>query len=461
MRVPVMQEVEFSRGRLKKADFFSLAVGLLIWAMLLLTAGPSMAADEEGGAEEPGNRATHITLKEAYQRSVLGHEEVEIADEGIMLARSSLKKADSEFLPDIIAEGKYQKYTTTKRVSGFLLQPDNSKSFDLVVSQPLFQGGASWHGRKSAVLSMKKSREGAKAAGEFIMLETARAFFNLLKAEKEVEIARSSLKRSTERREVAEARFEVGETTKTDLLRAESEKAGAEAALITARSSLKNARDIFVRFVPVSGEFSLKDPGIAADTSLNPEELIKSAYKNRLDLTQTSLDRQIADLGVKSSRSGFLPSLRVEGLYSRRDRDPATSFLLKESISATVVLTYPLFEGGLRMAEYNEAKTKARIEGLRMRALKKDIIVEVRRAYNNVKEKEAVIKSLKRQLSFARENYRMVFEQFKSGVATNVDVTDANTELLTADRSYMNALFDLELAVVELKYATGILHNEI
>jgi len=428
---------------------------LLVVALVLVCGLPGRSRAGEGAGPQK------ITLEEAYRRAVLGHENVQIAGEDVTIARTGVRKADSSFLPSITAEGSYQKFTSTKRVSGFLLQPDNSREFNVLVSQPLFKGGASWHGRKAALLSVKKSEEGMKAAGENIMLETARAFFGVLKALKEVEIQEAGLKRSKERREVAAARYEVGEVTKSDLLRAESEVAGAEAALITAKSALRNARSLFRRFVPVEGEFTLEDPGISAEAGLTPEELVRTAYKNRLDLTETELDREIAEMGVKQAWAGFLPSLRVDGLYARRERDPATSFLLKESISATVVVSYPLFEGGLRVAEMGEARARKRIEGLRLRSLKKDIVVQVRQAYNNVREKEAVIKSLERQLKFARENYRMVFEQFKSGVATNVDVTDANTELLTADRSLKNARLDFELSVVELKYAMGTLHKEL
>ncbi len=459
MRVELLRAVNSAQqpsinGGLRYLSRFILTLVLITG----LLGSVSIAAESEGEAPPSGKA---LSLKDAYRLSVQSHEDVKIAGNDVELARSDIRKSDAAFLPSITAEGSFEKFTTNKRASGFLLQPDNSRILNLNVSQPVFSGGASWHGRKAAILSMKKSREGLKAAGESIMRDTARAFFSVLKAEKEVEIEQASLKRSHERKEVAAARFEVGETTKTDLLRAESEVAGAEAALITARSSLRNARNIFRRFVPLAGELRLKDPSIEADISLNPRGLIRTAYKNRLDLTQSELDREIATMEVKKAWSGFLPTVRVDGNYIRRDRNPSTSFLLKESISATAIVSYPLFEGGLRMAEYNEAKTKLKIEGLRLRSLKRDIVVEVRQAYNDVMEKEAIIKSLKRQKKFAKENYKMVFEQFKSGVATNVDVTDANTELLSADRSLMNARFDLELAVVELSYAVGTLHNEL
>ncbi len=458
MRERGIKDIEVRcEGILKRGAFF-IKGALLISLALFCFTNAALAGEGEGKVKGGGEL---ITLSEAYRLSVLAHEDVVIAGEGVSLARTDIRKADSEFLPSITAEGSFEKFTTNKRASGFLLQPDNSRLLNLVVSQPVFKGGASWNGRRSAVLSLKKSREGVKAAGETIMRDTARAYFGVLKALRDVEIEESALDRSKKRKEVAAARYEVGEVTKSDLLRAESEEAGTEADLISARSALRNAKNIFRRFVPVEGEFRLQDPRIKSDSGFNQEELIKRAYKNRLDLTLSSLDEEIASMGVKQAWAGFLPTVRVDGNYTRRDRTPSTSFLLKETISATAVLTYPIFEGGLRVAELSEARTKLRIEGLKLRGLKKDIIVQVRQAFNDVEEKEAVIKSLKRQLKFANENYRMVFEQFKSGVATNVDVTDANTELLTADRSLMNALFDLELALVELKYATGTLHNEL
>jgi len=442
-------------GTRKRGPLCFIVILLITLAFqVITTASPSMAGDIKKGTPL-------ITLDDAYRLAVMGHEDVEIAKEGISLARTDIRKADANFLPNITGEGSFEKFTTNKRASGFLLQPDNSRLLTLVVSVPVFKGGASWNGRKATVLSLQKSREGLKSAGEVIMRDTATAFFNLLKAMKDVGIRNSALERSVKRKEVAAARFEVGEVTKSDLLRAESEEAGSEAALITAKSALRNAKSVFRRFVPISGEFRLEDPKIKPGPAHTPRELVKIAYKNRLDLTQSELDKEIAALEVKKAWSGFLPTVRVDGSYARRDRTPSTSFLLKESISATAVVTYPLFEGGLRVAELNEARTKKRIEGLKLRGLKKDIIVQVRQAYNDVQEKEAIIKSLDRQLKFARENYRMVFEQFKSGVATNVDVTDANTELLTADSSLMNARFDLELSVVELKFAMGTLHNEL
>ena len=51
----------------------------------------------------------------------------------------------------------------------------------------------------------------------------------------------------------------------------------------------------------------------------------------------------------------------------------------------------------------------------------------------------------------------MVFEQFKFGVATTLDVIDAENTLVSAQSSLANAVYDLELAKIDLKYVTGAL----
>ncbi|MFQ5442652.1 MAG: TolC family protein [Thermodesulfobacteriota bacterium] len=405
--------------------------------------------------------AMEVTLEDAYRLAVKSHESVRIAGEGIAQARSGVGKATAPMLPHFTAEGAYTQYNTKKTVSGFLLQPDNSSRVDLTASQLIFSGGTEWNARRAAKLNLRRTRRELDFAKETAMLFTARAYFGLLKSEKDVEIKEAALKRALERRKVARGRFRVGEVTKSNVLRAEAEVAEAEAELIKARNSTRNAGNLLKRFLGIKGEVSVRQPEIKSEVSGEVEDFISTAFRKRLDLRESAIDRDIASVGILAAWGGFLPRLTLEGTYSRREQDPTTSFLLKESISGALVLTFPIFEGGLRRAELSEAKSKLREEDLKLMGLKKDIEIEVREAYNNVREKEAVIESVKRQRSFAREDYRMVFEQFKAGLATTVDVIDSDAELVSAERSLMNARFDMLLSVVELKYASGVLREEL
>ncbi len=125
------------------------------------------------------------------------------------------------------------------------------------------------------------------------------------------------------------------------------------------------------------------------------------------------------------------------------------------------MLTFPIFEGGLRKAEVAQAKSVYAQADLVTLSLKRDIAVQVREAYDRLKALKAVTESFRKQVSFAEENYRMVFEQFKFGIATTVDVIDADTTLISAQSSLSNSTYDQAFAAVELKYNVGAVMEEI
>lgn len=423
----------------------------------VLAAAFSLASPERIFAQE-----RVITLDEAYGLALGTHEAIKIAGEGVSQAGTNIDKALSAILPKVTAEGNYTRFSEQKTSgSGFILQPDDSTRVDLKVAQPLYSGGRDWTARRQAKLLLERSREGVEGTKEDILSATATAYYNALKAEKDIEIKEAALKRADERLKVASARFRVGEVTRSAVLREEAEKAGAEAELINSRSTLADAKNLLKRLINVQEDFKVSEPPLQKEFSRNPEELINGALESRADYKQLLLEERYASEGITYAKSGYYPSVRLEGLYSWRDQNPQTTFFQEDSLSASLVLTYPIFEGWLRKAEVSEARSKLRETEFRRISLKRDIEVEVRDAVNNIEYLRSVIESYRKQVSFAEEDYKMVFEQFKFGLATTVDVIDADTVLIQAQRSLMAATYNLEIAVLDLKYKTGALLDEI
>ncbi|MEK6583528.1 MAG: TolC family protein, partial [Nitrospirota bacterium] len=127
----------------------------------------------------------------------------------------------------------------------------------------------------------------------------------------------------------------------------------------------------------------------------------------------------------------------------------------------TLSLTFPLYEGGLRVAEVREAESKFREAGLKRLSLRKDIEIEVRDASYNITAINSAIEFYRKQVSFAEENYNTVFKQFTYGLAVNADVIDANSTLVTAQKSLSNSTFDLQLAIIDLKRKMGVVLEEV
>lgn len=401
-----------------------------------------------------------ITLEEAWALAIGSNEDVRIAAEGVRQSGFSINKATSKILPTVTAEGSYTMYTEEKSSGSFVTQSENASKVEIKVTQPLYSGGREWATRRQAKYGYESSREGFELAKDGTALSTAKGYYSILKALRDFEIKKSALKRADERRKVASARFAVGDVTKSAVLRAEAESAGAEAELIKAKENLRDSKDSLKRLMGVDGDFEVVEPTARSYGAGSLEEYIAKAVEGRRDLRQAALSERSATEGVKYARGSFYPSLKLDGSYAVREQDPQTTFFQADSASATVTLTFPLFEGFLRRAELDEASSKLREAELEKLSLRRDIEVEVRDAYNNLEYFKAVIKSLEKRLSFAEEDYTMVFEQFKYGLATTVDVIDADANLISAQSSLMNARYDSELAILNLKYATGTMSEE-
>ncbi|MDI6789657.1 MAG: TolC family protein [Thermodesulfobacteriota bacterium] len=169
------------------------------------------------------------------------------------------------------------------------------------------------------------------------------------------------------------------------------------------------------------------------------------------------MQRKAAEDQVRYVRGAYWPTVSIEGVYKRKEDSPASTFVLEETAYGGLRLNFPFFEGGLRRAEVKEAEAKQRQSELIYEDLKKTINIEVENAYLDLITQREILKSLEDQLAFARDNYNATSKQFEFGLANSIDVMDANTLLVTAERQLAEARLNYQLADLRLKRATGTL----
>src|SRR3990170_5557345 len=407
----------------------------------------------------PAGAGEHtVSLKEAYDLALKNHESVKIAGEVLYQLEQTRKKAVSNILPVITADGSYTKYSEEKISTSLdnVIQPDNSLNYSLRLSLPLYRGGKEWSALRQARHMVEAGERGVEITKEDVVLAVSYAYLGRLKIQKEKEIKDADLKRAEEWSRVASARFKVGEVTKTAVLRADAETAGIQADLSSVRKELLISEDRLARLIGLKSGFDIAEPPQKHIPDGMIDGFILTALNNRNEYLKASAEVEIESEGVRYAKGGLMPTIRLDGVYAGRDQDPASSaFFNKESIYASITLTYPLYEGGLRVAEVREAESKFREAGLKKISLAKEIELEVRDASYSIDAIKSAIEFYRTQLSFAEENYNTVFKQFTYGLATNADVIDANSTLVTAQSSLSNSTIDLQLAIIELKKRMG------
>jgi outer membrane protein len=220
---------------------------------------------------------------------------------------------------------------------------------------------------------------------------------------------------------------------------------------------LKLARAALVRMTGIEDNFRLKAENIQF-ADVDPfEKLRQTAMNARTDLKSYDMQTQVAGRQVKYARGAFWPYVGLFAIYNGADQNPATATLNRESVLAGVSVNFPFFEGGLRVAELNEARAKERQTRLAYDDLKKNVDIEVHGAWLDLETQKGTLKFLEDQLVFAHDNYNAVLRQYQNGLATSLDVMDANSLLLSSERNTAEALYNYQLAHLKVRKASGTL----
>ncbi|MBI5027204.1 MAG: TolC family protein [Nitrospirae bacterium] len=417
--------------------------------------------------------AEEYSLDDLYRIALERAERIKLSEEDLYIAERGKDKAVSALLPKLSAFGNYTKYSEDKRSStGSVIQPDDSTSWGLRLDQSLSISGRELTAFKISKGNIEKNRYDLYAVREAYLFNVASAYYDVLRAKKAVDIAKANVERLTKHRDAAAIRLKVGEVTKTALLRAEAELSGAQSELIRAENNLKLAKAILARVVGIEGEYDVRESlqssvgspqsfdfsFLTADCRLSTGDCFKqTAFKERAEVRSGEIQKRIAEDQVRYTKGAYWPTLSIEGVYSRKDEEPASAFLNKESIYGGLRLNFPFFEGGLRKAEVREAEAKQRQSELLYEDLKKTISIEVDNAYLDLTTQKGILKSLEDQLAFARDNYNAISKQFEFGLANSIDVMDANTLLVTAERQFSDAMYNYQLSILRLQRTTGTL----
>jgi outer membrane protein len=402
------------------------------------------------------------SLNDLYRIALERAERIRISEEDLYISETQRDKAMAALLPRLTAFSGYTRYSNDKYsstgISSIVVQPVDALSWGLRLDQSISIGRREVTALRISKEGAEKSRHDLRAIKETYILSVANAYYEVLRAMKAVEIARANLQRLTKHRDAASIRLKVGEVTKTDLLRAEAELSGAQADLVRSENSLRLARAVLARIVGLDGDFGIKTEEKGEEIEITDLVRLKEiAFSERPELRSADLQKKISEEQIRYAKGAFWPTVSIEGVYLRREEDPESAFLIKETLYGGIRLNLPIFEGGLRRAEVREAEARYRQATLLYEDIKKTISIEVEEAFLDLQTQKGVLKSLEDQLRFARDNFNSISRQYEFGLANSIDVIDANTLLLTSERQLMNARYNYELSEVRLKKAAGLL----
>ena len=356
-------------------------------------------------------------------------------------------------LPSVSARATYYRQESPSGLGN--LNGESLRARDeafLRMEVPLFAGFREWNARSGATEIIEAEAAALRHQKGLISVLVAEGFFSVLRFQRSLATIEASLATQRARRAEMEARHKAGIARKTELLLVESQLASTESSRARASNDLQVSRARLASLLGVTAGRPLKDEPY--DQAPEPVEmLLARAEERRADLLELQRRVKAAEKSVDVEWGAWLPTLQATGnLWQHRDgssEDVDWDVLLEAELN--------LFAGGETRARISDAKSRVRQAEFELRAQRVDVSLLVRQEYHAWHSLDETIKSLQKEVAATGENFKLLQEEYKQKIASNLEVQIAQDLLLQAQLALEAARLDRKAAWFRIRFATGSL----
>lgn len=438
-------------------------LAMVIFVEIFLLACPALAAD----MEKP------LNLEESIQIALKQNAIIDSAKQGVAASEFREKEAFTNFLPKLSTSYSYSRLNespqTKSDITAFkplVIGTEDNYNWTLELKQTLFAGGRIMANYQANKIGLDISKSEETSIIQDIVLETTVAYFNILRTQRFLDVAKQSVEQRAAQRDLSKDYYDVGLIPKNDLLTAEVELANGRQLLVKAENGVETAKAKFNTTLrrgvnaPVAIEDILKYEPF--ENSL--DECLSIAQKNRPEIKAFSLKIDQAKKQVEIVNSEFYPVVNLFGKYGRFGDTPGVDGSLyqdAENWSVTAVASWDLWEWGRTKYSRNASLSRQKQAEDSLVSVQDQVAFDVKSVFLFLKESEKRIFVAEKAIEQAEENFRIYQERFKEQVSTSKDVLDAQTLLVRAKGDYYDALSDYCIGWARLKRAMGVIYPKV
>jgi outer membrane protein len=355
---------------------------------------------------------------------------------------------------------------TTLTPQGFFIADTRAFLPALTLKWLLFDFGGKEASIDAATQTLAAANFGFNAMHQKIVFDVTRTYYALSAAQGRVEVARVAQGQSQVVQDATESRRARGLATLPEVLQARERSAHAVYELEAATAGEVDARMGLLEAMGIAPTTALRIAGVARRPSpplleATAEALIERALAQRPDLMARVAVVRAREADVRKAESEFYPKIVVSGDVGQnigrvRTTDiPGWARVNDLTYGAAVFIEVPLFDGNLRRNRLGLAKSELRIAEDELELQRDRAARQVVKAYEELKVALRQREAATALLAAAQQSYDAAIDSYRRGVATFVDITNAQTALIKARTADTDATSLLHTATAALAFSTG------
>jgi outer membrane protein TolC len=431
-----------------------------VFLFLSLISLPTVAAAQE--------RNNYFTLEKAISQALENSYKIKARNERIEQANDIMKQARADFLPKLGTAYSYNRLSEppVSRTSLFgtgiplVVGTDDYFRWTWFLRQPLFTGFALLSSYRLAELGIDQSQLESDLEKLDLVLRVKEAYFNILGADKAVEVAQTTVESLTQTVKVARSFFEVGMIPINDVLKAEVELASAEQSLVRGKNLAQTTRSTFntVLVRTVNEPVEVEDILVYKPEVGEYNVFEKQALENRPEIKILDVNILQADQQIRLAKSKYYPEISFTYQYISEGDEASvkgSQYVDANHWEALVVANWTFWEWGKTYFAGREKESLKRQLTETKLDVEDGIRLQVKQATLDLDSSAKNIPTTQKGVDAGEENLRVNAERYKAQVSTITDLLDAQTLLARARLDYYRALYDHNLAKARLERALG------
>jgi len=432
----------------------------------------------------PAERYTlERTIKEALEAST----DIQTATRIVQVDRKQAEAELARLKPSLQLDANAARYDgdTVISISGvppITVLKDHSETVTLGASLDLDVFGQVRRAASQSTLQSLADQMNLVSIRNARILYAANVYYTLLRSEHQVEVAQAAL--TTARQQQATAlKLNLGQVgQKIDVLRANTQVADSEQELTSARNNLAIAHNNFNDLVGRALDMPLQAedvPGVTVGVAITTEKKnddksstppfevsidstdhldvagsVRGALQRRPEVLAAQIQVRSAETGIKLARGGLDPTL---SLSAGGNYYPTTSFQSPRQSTAEIGINFsiPLYDSGATRARVESARLQSDNAKSILDRRRKDVALEVRQAYLNLAASARQIGTANTGLTQAIAARRLAQARYEGQVGLYLEITDAQSALIQAETSQVNAVYGYLIARAQFENAIG------
>lgn len=368
--------------------------------------------------------------------------------------QSVIRKNPSQQMPvmgDIIETSTGDYALTMTEGQPIKLGTKESTTIDLTVSQLIFSG--SYIVGLQAAKVYKKLVNDQKEMSEIdTKAQVSDTYYMVLVLEENLKLMEKTLDN------IKKTQYEISELLKegfvedTDLDQIKLNRMNVENAIGNLEKQVKTSYDLLKLQLGMEKDKKLMLTESIEDLTQDVplKDLMNEQFNIDNNITYQMLETQerLSKLDIKLRKSEFLPT--ISGFYRHQEKTARADFDMTIPDMVGINVQVPIFHSAARFSRVNQAKLKlAKTQNQKSQTVQ-GLNLEVKRAKNAFSNAVSNFNNQEKNMNLAQKIYDKTLTKYKEGVASSMDLTQANNQLIDNQSKYYQALLEMLQKKVEL-----------